>query len=346
MTGPRFSLLVFVSLSCISALHAQDPAAKAAPNPAQEARASRYSAANAAAFLDKVAVGWTRERNCGTCHTNYPYLLARPTLDPSGSALTEVRGFFEKRALGWDGPDKAAKPRWDTEVVATAATLALHDARTTGKLHPATRHALDRMWTLQREDGAWNWLKCDWPPMEHDDYFGAVYAALGVGAAPEGYARSDKAASGLDRLKTWLKKNPAPDLHHGTWLLWSSVYHDDLRTLAEREATIGELRQKQRDDGGWSLPSLGSWKRRDGSANDPNAPSDGYATGLVVFVLRQAGVPATDPALQKGVEWLRTNQRESGRWFTRSLNNDKFHYISHAGTAFAVMALASCNAQQ
>ena len=40
--------------------------------------------------------------------------------------------------------------------------------------------------------------------------------------------------------------------------------------------------------------------------------------------------------MAKGVAWLKANQRESGRWYTRSLNNDKAHYITNAGTAFAV----------
>ena len=45
-------------------------------------------------------------------------------------------------------PTPSSKPRWDTEVVATASALAIHDAATTGTLHPTTRKALDRMWTL------------------------------------------------------------------------------------------------------------------------------------------------------------------------------------------------------
>jgi squalene-hopene/tetraprenyl-beta-curcumene cyclase len=40
------------------------------------------------------------------------------------------------------------------------------------------------------------------------------------------------------------------------------------------------------------------------------------------------------------VTWLKANQRESGRWYTRSLNNDKAHYITNAGTAFCVLALS------
>ena len=83
-------------------------------------------------------------------------------------------------------------------------------------------------------------------------------------------------------------------------------------------------------------------KRRDGSPNPKDGQSDGYATGLVVYVLRQAGIPSDDPAIRKGVAWLKQNQRESGRWFTRSLNNDKAHYIANAGTGFAMMTLAAC----
>jgi squalene-hopene/tetraprenyl-beta-curcumene cyclase len=87
---------------------------------------------------------------------------------------------------------------------------------------------------------------------------------------------------------------------------------------------------------------MGAYKRRDGSPNDRNAPSDGYGTGLAVFVLRQAGLSADHDAVRKGAEWLRREQRASGRWWTRSLNNDGAHYISNAGTAFAVMALRAC----
>ena len=73
---------------------------------------------------------------------------------------------------------------------------------------------------------------------------------------------------------------------------------------------------------GWSLVSLGDWKGHDDFPNNPMAGSDGYATGLMVYVLRQAGVPATDGAVKKGVAWLKKNQRASGRWFTASLNTN------------------------
>ena len=304
-----------------------------------EPLAKKLSLANGIAELDDRAVAWTRQHNCGSCHTTYPYLVARAFLkEPKTPAEDEVRKFFEKRAGHWD----TDKPRWDAEVVATAATLAIHDANTTGKLHPLTRTALDRMWTLQRADGAWNWLKLGWPPLEYDDYYGAVYAALGVGHAPDDYAQSEKAKVGLAKLRGYFRATPPPDLHHRAMLLWASLRLDGLMTPAQQKESVQQLLSIQRPDGGWRLASLGKFRRHDDTPNDPQGPSDGYATGLIVFVLRQAGVPSADARLQRGLTWLRDNQRESGRWFTRSLSDDHHHYIADAGTAYAVMALKVC----
>jgi squalene-hopene/tetraprenyl-beta-curcumene cyclase len=268
--------------------------------------------------------------------------MARPCLKEAVPAPTVVRDFFEGRVAGWDRAGKVNRPRNPAEVVATAVTLAFNDAQTAGKLHPLSRRALDRMWTLQRADGAWEWEKCGWPPFEHDDYYGAALAAVGVGVAPDGYARTARAKEGLARLKRYFQKTPPPTLHHKAWLLWASRKLDGLMTRAEQDEAVKELLARQRADGGWSLASLGDWKGFDGRPNDTKAPSDGYGTGFVVYVLRQAGLPAEHAAVRRGAGWLKANQRASGRWFTRSLNTDRAHYISHAGTAFAVMALTAC----
>jgi squalene-hopene/tetraprenyl-beta-curcumene cyclase len=340
--GPVLAIAMVARSGSAPAQEAK-PAARPAPNSASEPLVPVASMARAAAFLDDVSLNWTRQHQCGTCHTNFPYLMARPALkDADAPAMAEVRRFFEERVAHWDDDEKAARPRWDAEVVATAAALAINDAATTGRLHPLTRKALDRTWTLQKPAGGFDWLKCAWPPYEHDDYYGAVVAAIGAGHAPDDYAKSPDAQAGLSRLRAYFAKTPPPDLHHATMLLWASTRLGGLITADQRDATIDRLRALQRPDGGWNLPSLGTWKRRDGTPNDPEAPSDGYATGLAVFVLRQAGVPATDPAIRSGVAWLVSHQRTSGRWFTRSVNNDKHHYITHAGTAFAVLALQAC----
>jgi squalene-hopene/tetraprenyl-beta-curcumene cyclase len=81
---------------------------------------------------------------------------------------------------------------------------------------------------------------------------------------------------------------------------------------------------------------------RDENASVLGAVTDGYGIGLIVYVVRQAGVAATAEPVRRGVEWLWTHQRASGRWFTPSLNREGRHIISNAGTAFAVMALRAC----
>lgn len=303
---------------------------------ADEPLAKQFSAAKAAEYLDGVGVNWTRDRKCITCHTNMPYLTARPLL-PGDDGWKEVRTFLEKDVESWSN---GGKPRGDAYVVATAFALAFNDAQKTGKLHAATRAALDKMWDVQRKTGEWNWIKCDWPPLEHDDYYGATLAALAVGYAPGDYAKTEKAKAGVESLKAYFKKTPAPDLHHTAMLLWASTKLDGLMTADEQKKVVAALKAKQRKDGGWCLPSLGAYARHETKEpNDPDSASDGYGTGFVTWVLLQAGEKSDAAAVAGGVKWLKANQRESGRWFTRSLSNDRAHYIANAGTAFAVLAL-------
>jgi squalene-hopene/tetraprenyl-beta-curcumene cyclase len=311
------------------------------PNRLDEPLAQGFSLEGAVRFLDSASLNWQKQRQCFTCHTNYAYLYARPLVSSDVPAHTVVRRFaedlVEKR---W--PEKG--PRWDAEVVATAAALAFNDAATTGKLHPLTRTAVDRMWTVQRDDGGWNWLKCGWPPMEHDDDYGAALAALAVSVAPDAYRESEAARRGIEKLKGYLKKNPPPTLHHQAMLLWATSYGEAFLDASEVEATVANLLKLQREDGGWSLATLGDWQRADQSPQDES--SDGYGTGFVVYVLHRAGLKADDPALSRGVAWLKSHQRQSGRWITRSLKEDSKHFISHCGTAFAVMAIMECGGQE
>lgn len=307
---------------------------KPTPTKDDEPLAAAFSPAKAAAYLDAAAVNWTRDRKCVTCHTNMPYLAARPVLK-GDVGWKEVRAFLDRDVESWA---KGGKPRGDAYVVATAFALAFDDRRA-GELRPATRAALDRMWDVQLKTGEWKWLKCDWPPLEHDDYYGATLAALALGYAPGDYAKTEKAEAGAKRLRAYFAATPPPDLHHTAMLLWASKRVDGLMTAEERRKAVAALEAKQRKDGGWNLPGLGTYQRHDKTANDPDAPSDGYGTGFVTFVLLEAGEKADGPAVAGGVRWLKGNQRESGRWFTRSLSNDKAHYIANAGTAFAVLAL-------
>jgi squalene-hopene/tetraprenyl-beta-curcumene cyclase len=139
-----------------------------------------------------------------------------------------------------------------------------------------------------------------------------------------------------------LKTHPPESLHHKAMLLWASSYTEDLMTIDDQQACVKELLSLQKEDGGWALATLGNWEREDTKQQDFET-SDGYATGFVTYVLRRSGMSADSSELERSVAWIKSHQRESGRWFTRSLNRDNMHFISHAGTAMAMMALSSCD---
>jgi squalene-hopene/tetraprenyl-beta-curcumene cyclase len=209
------------------------------------------------------------------------------------------------------------------------------------------------MWALQLKSGdmkgAWAWLQFHNAPWEGDSQFwGNTLAAIALGTAPGNYKAEPGIQPGLKLLRDYLLKNmdaqtPADRLA----LLWASAKLPDLLTEAQQKAIIDETLAKQREDGGFSISTLvGSWKRKD---NTPlNSASDGYATGLVAFVLEQSGFgsPQAQPALKRALGWLSRNQNPGdGRWPASSLNkerelsSDAGRFMSDAATAYAVLAL-------
>ena len=303
-----------------------------------------FSAEEAARYLDHASLAWQKKRNCATCHTNMAYLMARPALDSVLENSGEVRKFFESYFLErWERGEKA--PRRDYNPVVVATALVFNDAHTTGELSGVARETLDIMWSVQREDGSWKWAKCGWAPMEIDDHFGVTLAALAVGIAPGGYADTETARAGLEKARRYLRENPAHSLHHRIMIAWASLRVDGLMDEPGRKKVLGEMLATQLPDGGWSTPAfLIDWKeyqRKDDKPHDPKT-SDAYGTGLALIVAREMGISPNDERLRKGVAWLKSNQRESGKWFTRSPAEDSKHYITNTGTAYAVLALQAC----
>jgi squalene-hopene/tetraprenyl-beta-curcumene cyclase len=311
---------------------------------ADEPLAAEFSARKAAEYLDRSALNWQKTKKCATCHTNLFYMVARPALGSIRPDSGEVRSFYEDypKTRWAKRPPKEPQGFW---AIVVGTGLALNDAQTTGKLSDTARDVLDIMWTVQRADGGWNWPDCDYAPMEIDDHYGVTVAALAVGIAPGGYADTPQARAGLDKLREYFRNNPPKSLHHRAMLAWCSVRIDGIATEAERKKTLSELLALQLPDGGWSTAGfLTDWKglaRNDGQPLDVKT-SDGYGTGLVIVIARELGVPADDPRLRRGIEWLVTHQRAGGKWFTRSPVNEAKNLISNVGSAYAVLALQAC----
>jgi squalene-hopene/tetraprenyl-beta-curcumene cyclase len=318
---------------------------------------------------------------CVSCHTTVPYVLARPALRRAmgggGATPQEAKLYDEtvRRVEDYDGrqllydhnEDKKTESR-GTEATLNALILASADAAQ-GKREPSatTQKAFEQLWKAQRPDGAWDWLDFGLEPFETIDggYFGATLAALAVGYAPGSPThKSAEANPGIDRMLGYLKeKYSSQRLFNRTWILLASTRLKDLLTKAQRESLVAELQGKQHEDGGWSLESLGAWtwskKAKAPGAVDAAllAKSDGYATGLIVYALRQSGLPARHPVVSKGLQWLRANQQDIQidqrtwrAWRAYSLNFDREHggdkgepwrrmFMSDSATAFASLAL-------
>src|SRR5438067_7794415 len=125
MTYASYSIIALLSVVSASSAQEVKQDIKLLINSTDEPVVKKMSLAKTAAFLDHQSRAWTQIKKCGTCHTNYPYLIARGQLGGDLSALQEVRGFFENRIANWDSGKKDDLPKRDTEVIATAATLAL-----------------------------------------------------------------------------------------------------------------------------------------------------------------------------------------------------------------------------
>ncbi len=350
MTSLARTLLLFLGVTATTMVAAREPITlndveEGLPEiTADEPMAAEFSAERAAQYLDRSALNWQKTKKCATCHTNLFYLVARPALRTVLPDSGEVRSFYEDyRKVRWQkkGPTES-QGFWP---IVVGAGLTFNDAQTTGKLSDVARDVLDMMWTVQREDGGWKWPDCNYAPMEIDDHYGVTIAALTVGIAPGGYADTPQAREGLEKLRTYFRNNPPKSLHHRAMLAWCSVRVDGIATQEQRSDTLSELLALQLADGGWSTAGfLTDWKglaRSDGQPLDTKT-SDGYGTGLVIVIARELGVPADDPRLRRGIDWLHANQRESGKWFTRSPVTEARNLISNVGSAYAVLALQAC----
>ena len=323
------------------------------------------------------------ETSCVSCHTAVTYALSRPALrramHTSTATPQEVRLLAEvtrrvetysTHQVMYELDDRKKTESRGTEAVLNALILASADAaQNRQQTSEATRKAFERMWETQRPDGAWDWLDFKLKPWETvaTTYYGATLAGLAVGTVAGPYRLATKeAAPGIERLRHYLQDQYASqNLFNQTWMLLASTRLKETLTRAQQDALIVEIQSRQQDGGGWSLQSLGPW--RWSKTTPPFAPegtvdtstlakSDGYATGLMVYTLRQVGLAVDHPAVTRGLKWLEANQLEvpSGQraWRAYSLNFDREHgsakgepwrrmFMSDAATALAVLALVS-----
>ena len=336
--------------------------------------AGDWSPKAAADYLDARQKAWFAwptaqkgpEGPCLSCHTGLTYLLARPAL---GQALGENEptsyesGMLQaiRKRVPQDTSEKFAprskEPKASeslgSEAVMSALLLASDDARH-GGLTKETEQAFDRLWAVQltsgKNKGAWSWNSFDLDPWEEPDsmFYGAALAALAVGVAPSGYQSRPNIQANVGALKAYLAAHQqSQPAHNRLLLVWASTKLRGIMTDTERKRIVTDVLHSQQPDGGWTIASIGPWKEH---TNAPAASgSNSYATGLVAFVLQQAGIPRSNPSMNRALEWLRAHQDKDGSWDAQSMNKKydagsmPLEFMRDAATSFASLALLESN---
>jgi hypothetical protein len=242
------------------------------------------------------------------------------------------------------------------QAVLSALVLALDDAPR-GRLSPEAEAAFERIWSLQirtgKDNGAWYWSNFDLDPWETPEatFYGAALGAVATGVAPAGYQARPEIRQNVAALAAYLRSaDKTQPLHSRLILLWASAKLRDLLPDAERQAILNEIWRRQESEGGWTIESLGPWKKREQAP--PAIGCNSYATGLAAFALEQAGVRSSDPRLAKALAWLQAHQNAgSGFWAAESMNHHHDAgsipegFMRDAATGFATLALLEAQLQ-
>ena len=300
---------------------------------------------------------------CVSCHTGLPYLVARPALrqalnEKSGPTLYEGLLVSSMRATVFRADAKdlfgglkglIVDQVYGAQVVLASLVLAMDDAPR-GRLSAEGEKAFERLWSTQvktgPDKGAWLWSNFDLDPWETKDavYYGAALSALATGVAPANYQARPEIQQNVADMRAYLRDAAKTQpLHNRLFLLWASGKMRDLLSDGDKQAILDELWHKQEADGGWTLQSLGPWKKRD--AAPVATGSNSYATALTALCAQRAGVASAQPGLAKALAWLRAHQDARGYWAADSMNHkhdpgtmpEKF--MSDAATGYATAAL-------
>ena len=207
--------------------------------------------------------------------------------------------------------------------------------------HPADKATdAQALWLLRRQsaDGRWPVATLR-PPIESNDIEVTALSMRALQLYGPKARRADYTRA-VERARDWLAAAPGEVTEERAFRLLGLAWAEaggDLRRAAARE-----LRSLQRSDGGWS--------------QEPSLESDAYATGEALTALLESGMAATDdPAVRRGVAFLLRTQLHDGSWYVRSravpiqayfesgFPHGADQWISAAGTAWAVRALANVN---
>ncbi|HEY7304698.1 MAG TPA: ankyrin repeat domain-containing protein [Bryobacteraceae bacterium] len=187
----------------------------------------------------------------------------------------------------------------------------------------------------QMPDGHWEGPSAtDRPPLCSDRIGQTVLAMRGLQLYAPNVDKPEYEKS-IRLAASWIERVEPKTNEDRIWRLLGLAWTAKNKDLT-RKAMQNVLVQ-QRSDGGWSdLPSM---------------ESNAYVSGRALVALQAAGLDISNPAFQRGTQFLLNTQMPDGSWYvkTRALAFQPYfeggfpygadQFISAAGTSWAVMAL-------
>jgi hypothetical protein len=307
-----------------------------------------WDAAAAAHYLD-TRIDWWRhwpkaqrdhDTSCISCHTALPLVLARPAWGSRARTPAELAMYDDvtKRVYLWhdidpfytdqkNGMPKSGESR-GVEAVLNALFLVSRDNER-GLFGTDTRQAFAQMWAMQIQTGdmkgGFPWLNFHLEPWESPTatYWGATLAALAVARAPASYGSEPAVVPQIEQLRTYLRGGlTGQSLYTRSLILIADSELHGIADPAQRQAIVADLTAAQGADGGWSLPALSPWQRVDKSPLPTT--SDGYATAISAYALRESGLPSAAAPLARAKRWLIAHQdKATGAIPAKSINKDR-----------------------
>jgi len=193
--------------------------------------------------------------------------------------------------------------------------------------------------SMQRRDGEWPNYGMTRPPLE-DGGFSHTAKGIRTLTLYTIPARKAEFEARVARAADWLEKGTPRTTEDRTMQILGIAWAGR-KPPQER---VKQLIALQRPSGGWGQTE--------------NLPSDAYATGEVLYALHESGMAASDPVYKRGVDFLLRTQLEDGSWhvktraagfqpyFQSGYPHDHDQWISEAGSAWAVIALADALPKQ
>lgn len=297
---------------------------------------ARQAVTKAVGLLERNSASFFREGGCVSCHAQNLTAMAVNAAGTHHIAINE-QARMEQRKASESLVGAAEQPllqRMDPPV-AEILSYGLLELDAEGEAGGRSTDAIvHNLLGQQRQAGNWHLGGIARAPISDGDISRTALTirALQVYGIP---ARKADLQKRIQLAANWLM-TAAPQTTED-WnmqalgLKWAGVHH------GSRE-TIRRLLLAQEADGGW--------------AQAQGLESDAYATGQTLYTLHELGIPASDPAYRRGVQYLLETQAEDGSWHVRSRAvpiqpyfESGFPYgpdqwISSAATAWAATSLS------